>query len=266
MKKNLLLSVCLISVFWAKSQVGINTTNPQGIFHVDGGKDNPSTGTPNASQQLNDFVITGAGNVGVGTTTPGSKLEINSGIADVSGLRFTNLTSATPISAGQSIGVDANGNVVTLPNPTAVGVTTAEVDSSTGADFNVDDSSDTVVSGSTQTITIPTGGKAVFINFMLGLDFVAPYVGTGAGYFRAMLFIDGVATNTYLITQEPISTTSPNTGGQQLQYTLNAVKQLSAGTHTLDVRMKRTAGNGTAAGAVNICKPISMSFNASYLN
>jgi|UPI000689FAD4 hypothetical protein len=266
MKKNLLLPVCLISVFWAKSQVGINTMNPQGIFHIDAGKDNPLTGAPNVSQQLNDFIVTSTGNIGVGTAIPSAKMEINSGIANASGLRFTNLTSATPISAGQTIGVDANGNVVTLPNPTAVGVTTAEVDSSTGADFNVNDSSDTVVSGSTQTITIPTGGKAVFINFMLGIDFVAPYVGTGAGYFRAMLFIDGVATNTYLITQEPISTTSPNTGGQQLQYTLSAVKELSVGTHTLDVRMRRTLGNGTAAGSVNICKPISMSFNASYLN
>lgn len=264
MKKNLLLSVCLISVFWAKSQVGINTTNPQGVFHVDAGKDNPVTGAPNASQQLNDFVVTSTGNVGIGTTTPAAKMEINSGIANTSGLRLTNLTSATPISAGQTIGVDANGNVVTLPNPTAVGVTTAEVDSSTGADFNVDDSSDTMVSGTSQTLTIPTGGKAVFINFMLGIDFTTT-TGTGAGYFRAMLFIDGVATNTYLIVQEPVGSAAA-TGGQQLSYTLNTVKFLQAGNHTLDIRMRRTANNGTTAGTVTGCRPISMSFNASYLN
>ncbi|GAA4162865.1 hypothetical protein GCM10022217_31070 [Chryseobacterium ginsenosidimutans] len=266
MKKKLIL-ICSLATFSATfAQVGVNTTNPQGVFHVDGAKDNNSGGTPTTTQQLNDFVVTSTGNVGIGTTTPSAKIEINSGTVNTSGLKLTNLTSTTPISAGQTIGVDAAGNVVTLPNPTAVGVTTAEVDSSSGADFNVNDSSDTVVSGSTQTITIPTGGKAVFINFMLGIDFVAPYAGTGAGYFRAMLFIDGVATNTYLITQEPVSTATPNTGGQQLQYTLSAVKELPAGTHTLDVRMRRTAGNGTAAGAVNICKPISMSFNASYLN
>ncbi|MFP3591409.1 hypothetical protein [Chryseobacterium sp. SIMBA_038] len=266
MKKKIITACSLLAFGVTFGQVGINTSNPRGTFHIDGAKDNNSTGAPTAAQQLNDLIVTNAGNVGVGTTTPTAKMEINSGTANTSGFKFTNLTSTTPISAGQTIGVDASGNVVTLPNPTAVGVTTAEVDSSSGADFNVNDSSDAVVSGSTQTITIPTGGKAVFINFMLGIDFVTPYAGTGAGYFRAMLFIDGVATNTYLITQEPISTASPNTGGQQLQYTLSAVKELSAGTHTLDVRMKRTAGNGTAAGAVNICKPISMSFNASYLN
>lgn len=266
MKKKIIVALSLATFGISFAQVGINTSNPQGIFHIDGAKDNNTTGVPTAPQQLNDFIVTSTGNVGIGTAAPTAKMEINSGTANTSGLKFTNLTSATPVSVGQTIGVDTSGNVVTLPNPTAVGVTTAEVDSSSGADFNVNDSSDAIVSGSTQTITIPTGGKAVFINFMLGIDFVPPYVGTGAGYFRAMLFIDGVATNTYLITQEPISTASPNTGGQQLQYTLNAVKELSAGTHTLDVRMRRTVGNGTVAGAVNICKPISMSFNASYLN
>ncbi|MFC3161189.1 hypothetical protein SAMN05443633_101262 [Chryseobacterium arachidis] len=266
MKKKIILLCSLATFGFSFAQVGVNTTNPQGAFHVDGAKDNNITGTPTAAQQLNDFVVTSTGNVGVGTTAPNAKMEINSGTANTSGLRFTNLTSTTPISSGQTIGVDASGNVVTLPNPTAVGVTTAEVASSSGADFNVNDSSDTVVSGSVQNITIPTGGKAVFINFMLGIDFVEPIAGTGAGYFRAMLFIDGVATNTYLITQEPLSTANPNTGGQQLQYTLSTVKELAAGNHTLDVRMRRTAGNGTLAGAVNVCRPISMSFNASYLN
>jgi len=264
MKKKIIVACSLITFGVSFAQVGINTANPQGMFHVDGAKDNNTTGTPTAAQQLNDVIVTNAGNVGIGTTTPTAKMEINSGTANTSGFRFTNLTSATPISAGQTIGVDASGNVITLPNPTAVSVTPYEVASTSGADFNVDDASDTVVSGSSQTITIPTGGKAVFINFMLGIDFTTT-VGTGAGYFRAMLFIDGAPTNTFLITQEPVGAAS-GTGGQQLQYTLNTVKQLTAGNHTLDVRMKRTAGNGTAAGTVNGCRPISMSFNASFLN
>ena len=57
-------------------QVGINTTNPLGIFHIDGNKDNPTTGTPNSIQQNNDFIVTSTGNVGIGTTTPTRKLEI----------------------------------------------------------------------------------------------------------------------------------------------------------------------------------------------
>ncbi|MEF9477224.1 hypothetical protein OWR28_05340 [Chryseobacterium sp. 1B4] len=39
------------------SQVGVNTVNPQSMFHVDGGKDNPVQGSPTAAQQANDFVI-----------------------------------------------------------------------------------------------------------------------------------------------------------------------------------------------------------------
>jgi hypothetical protein len=264
MKKKVTLLCSLIAFGVSFAQVGINTSNPQGAFHIDGAKDNNSTGAPTAAQQLNDLIVTSAGNVGVGTTAPTSKVEINSGTANTSGLKLTNLTSASPISAGQTIGVDASGNVVTLPNPTAVGVTPYEVASTTGADFNVDDSSDTLVSGTTQTINIPTGGKALFINFMLGIDFTT-VTGTGAGYFRAMLFIDGVATNTYLIIQEPVGSASAS-GGQQLSYTLNTVKFLTAGNHTLDIRMRRTANNGTAAGTVTGCRPISMSFNASYLN
>ncbi|WP_449401316.1 hypothetical protein [Chryseobacterium wanjuense] len=264
MKKKVTLLCSLIAFGVSFAQVGINTSNPQGAFHIDGAKDNNSTGAPTAAQQLNDLIVTNAGNIGIGTTTPTSKMEINSGTANTSGLKLTNLTSASPISAGQTIGVDASGNVVTLPNPTAVGVTPYEVASTTGADFNVDDSSDTLVSGTTQTINIPTGGKALFINFMLGIDFTT-VTGTGAGYFRAMLFIDGVATNTYLIIQEPVGSAGA-TGGQQLSYTLNTVKFLTAGNHTLDIRMRRTANNGTAAGTVTGCRPISMSFNASYLN
>jgi hypothetical protein len=58
------------------------------------------------------------GNLGIGdfsTTAPATKLEIKSGTANTSGLRLTNLTSATPTSTGASLGVDANGNVITVP-------------------------------------------------------------------------------------------------------------------------------------------------------
>lgn len=56
------------SFVWA--QAGINTTNPQQVFHVDGEKDNSITGVPTSSQQLNDVVVTNIGNLGIGTTVP----------------------------------------------------------------------------------------------------------------------------------------------------------------------------------------------------
>jgi len=80
--KNLKLSfLAIFLIFSAKSQgqVGINTSAPQATFHIDGGKDNPSTGAPSTSQQLNDVVATSAGNLGIGTTTPTQKFEIQTG-------------------------------------------------------------------------------------------------------------------------------------------------------------------------------------------
>lgn len=241
------------------AQVGVNTTNPQGSFHIDGAKDNPTTGAPSTTQQANDVVVTSSGNIGVGTTTPTVKLEVKSGVSNVSGLKFSNLTSSSPSGIGQALGVDTSGNVITVPNPTATSITTAESASTTGALYNVTDLGYTIVTGSSQTLTIPAGGKAIFINFMLGIDYLTAPTGGGAAYYQARLFIDGVATNVYLVTQEP-------NAGSQAQFTLSTVKYLTPGSHVLDIRMIRSFNNTTTSGAVMECSPISMYFNASYLN
>lgn len=66
----------------AYSQVGVNTPNPQGAFHIDGAKDNPATGAPDAAQQSNDFTVTPTGRVGIGNVAPTSNLHItNNGVA-----------------------------------------------------------------------------------------------------------------------------------------------------------------------------------------
>ncbi|MBC7694069.1 MAG: tail fiber domain-containing protein [Burkholderiales bacterium] len=59
----------------------------------------------------------GNGNVGIGNATPANRLEVTSGIANTSGLRFTNLTSASPtvIANGKTLSVDVNGDVVLTP-------------------------------------------------------------------------------------------------------------------------------------------------------
>ena len=75
MKKNIIISIGLLLSGFSYSQVGINTANPQGAFHVDGAKDNNKTGTPTTSQQLNDFVILSNGSVGIKTITPSVKVD-----------------------------------------------------------------------------------------------------------------------------------------------------------------------------------------------
>ena len=80
MNKNIILLIGLLLSGFSYSQVGINTPNPQGIFNIDGGKDNPTTGSGhNAAQQLNDFTVTAAGNVGIGKIAPSTKLHITTG-------------------------------------------------------------------------------------------------------------------------------------------------------------------------------------------
>lgn len=71
MKQSLYIVFIILSKI-IYSQVGINTPNPQGIFNVDGAKDNVATGLPTSAQQANDFVVTSTGSVGIGTTVPNS--------------------------------------------------------------------------------------------------------------------------------------------------------------------------------------------------
>ena len=62
--------------------------------------------------------INNLGNVGVGNSAPNNRVEITSAAANTSGLRFTNLTSASPTVAanGKALSVDVNGDVVLMPS------------------------------------------------------------------------------------------------------------------------------------------------------
>jgi len=75
MKNIILVATLLINTF-TFAQVGIGTLNPQGIFNIDGAKDNAASGVPTAAQQANDFVVMSDAKVGIGTTAPTAKLEV----------------------------------------------------------------------------------------------------------------------------------------------------------------------------------------------
>ncbi|WP_123921350.1 complement C1q domain-containing protein [Chryseobacterium viscerum] len=75
--KGILILLCF-TISHSKAQVGINTSNPQTTFHVDGAKDNPSSGAPSSTQIANDVAITSAGEIGIGTLTPAVKIDTRS--------------------------------------------------------------------------------------------------------------------------------------------------------------------------------------------
>lgn len=78
------------------------------------------TGTHSDTTGDPSITPTSGGKIGIGVVDPTNTLHIYSEAEDTSGLRLERLTSASPTSTGQAIGVDASGNVVTV---TGSGVT-----------------------------------------------------------------------------------------------------------------------------------------------
>lgn len=77
------------------------------------------------------YILNSNGNMGIGTATPSSKLEISTGSAGSSGLRFTNLTNTTSGTAAFSgiLGVNSSGDVGigTIASSTLSGLTSGQV-------------------------------------------------------------------------------------------------------------------------------------------
>ncbi|GAA5093283.1 hypothetical protein GCM10023210_23550 [Chryseobacterium ginsengisoli] len=108
--KKIILLITSISFMSMYSQVGINTSNPRGIFHVDGAKDNATTGIPTATQQANDFVVTSNGSVGIGTNLPNASaiLDVNvDGLSSGSKKGFL----------GPKAALSSQTDQVTIPSP-----------------------------------------------------------------------------------------------------------------------------------------------------
>lgn len=69
-------------------------------------------GTGISGNRSNALTVLQSGNIGIGTTTPSTKLDISGG-ANVSGLRLNGLSNGTTkIIGGNALGYDNNGNVV----------------------------------------------------------------------------------------------------------------------------------------------------------
>lgn len=70
------LLTCLCAYSLHAQVVGVNTTNAQKVFHIDGAKDNATSGVPTAAQLSNDVIIDQNGNMGIGLMPTQYKLDI----------------------------------------------------------------------------------------------------------------------------------------------------------------------------------------------
>ncbi|MEK6510099.1 hypothetical protein [Myroides sp. C4067] len=77
-------------------QIGINTTLPQAIFHVDGKNDNANTNVKHSQKESNDIVVTNNGNIGIGILNPTNKLEIKTNDSNT-GLSLLNASSQSKV-------------------------------------------------------------------------------------------------------------------------------------------------------------------------
>lgn len=126
------------------------------------------TNTGVAGNNVDRVVILPGGNVGIGTSTPGSKLTLNSGTTGVSGLQFSQLNSSSTATTGTGkyVTVDASGNLilVTIPASTLTGTLPATL-GGTGL---------TALGTANQQLRVNAAGTA--------LEYYSPSTGTGNIY------------------------------------------------------------------------------------
>jgi len=187
MNKNLYIIIAILISGVAFSQTGVNTWNPQGVFNIDGAKDNPTSGTGHtAAQQLNDVTVLANGNTGIGTINPSQKLEIQTGgtaSAPVTGLKLVDGNQAN----GYVITSDANGigtwKAIALP-----GVKGTFGGGNIASDKNT---TNTTYKDSGAYITLPKGTWSV--NF--GATLISPMTGTGKFWMHARVTTDNTDLN-----------------------------------------------------------------------
>ena len=105
-----ILTLIVIPTFFF-GQVGVNTLYPIGVFHVDGGGDNPAS-SPTINNLANDFLVDSRGNVGIGTTTlyAHTRMTILPNATDRNGIHFEYPGSGTISSPSRAININVSTN------------------------------------------------------------------------------------------------------------------------------------------------------------
>ncbi|WP_123912768.1 hypothetical protein [Chryseobacterium pennipullorum] len=192
------------------AQMGVNTTNVQGVFHVDAGKDNPVSGTPTAAQQLNDFITTTAGNVGIGKTNPQRKLDIE---ANNQPLSIRNLLDQTPADHNIIVRDAITGDVVS-------------------AKYSYSTTSTSIAAGASGTVTIPAA-----INIPAGMFIIRATNACGRTMISTYIYSDMSLGYQSSVARDKVGvvTTSPGAAGSSVNW----------GVKFVNVTGCADGGNGT---------------------
>jgi hypothetical protein len=261
MEKYLLLLINLLTTVTLFSQVGVNTQNPQQVFHVDGksttATTNPTTGVPTTAQQIDDVVITNQGRVGIGTVYPSQSLDVNGRAV----IRNTDVLTSGLISP---IFVDENGLVgkANISSQSQIAFYSRGSSLSfTVDDFNLGNVNVIPISTSNQALntintSIPQEGNVMISQtgtYLIGgsLNFVLNSAATEAKIYIAInidISTNGGTSWSSISGARPIFVLHWN-GSMNQSYTLpTVIRQLNTG-NLLRIKFYRTsAGNNTLQG------------------
>lgn len=192
------------------------------------------------------------GNVGIGTNAPGARLEIASGTANVSGMKFSNISSATPTGSGLPLGVDASGNVITVaatPTTTADNGLTKTVNNIQLGGALTQATNISAISA-TNKLTF-TGDGVDAINFdanTLSIDATNNRVGIGTNTPNSTLAVEGSLETGYLETTGNLTLTAAHhyvsyTGTTDATFTLPLAGTGSASFTGRIYRIKNISAN-----------------------
>ncbi len=216
------------------------------------------------------------GNVGIGNITPGNKLEITSATANTSGLRFTNLTAASPTVAsnGKALSVDVNGDVVLMPSAADAWQLLGNAGTTAGTNFiGTTDNQDIVLKrNNVQSGLI----NAALQNTSFGLGALNPattgFLNTAIGYQSLIANTTGVQ-NTAIGDQclHNNTTGSQNTANGDASLGVNTTGNNNTATGVSSLGGNNTGNNNTGNGVNSLQlnqadNNTAMGFNSLYFN